>query len=79
MGGLTFLEQLCSITMLLAGTGAMLLLYAGLALERQRQTLAGLQRERVRAAYRARTMRGLLARTFPPAIDVVVIYSGGAA
>ena len=32
MGGLTFLEQLCSVTMLLAGTGAMLLLYAGLAL-----------------------------------------------
>ena len=70
MSGLTFLEQLCSITMLLAGTGAMLLLYVGLVLERQRLALAGLQRERMRAAYRARTMRGLLARTFPPAIDV---------
>jgi len=74
MGGLTFLEQMCGLTMLLAGMGAFLLLYAGLALERQRLALAGLQRERVRAAYRARTMRGLLARTFPPAVDVVVIW-----
>jgi len=79
MGGLTFLEQLCSVTMLLAGAGTILLLYAGLALERQCQALARLQRERVQAAYRARTMRGLLARTFPPVVDVVVIYSGGAA
>ena len=79
MSGLTILEQMCGLTMLLAGMGAMLLLYAGLALERQRLALACLQRERVQAAYRARTMRGLLARTFPPAIDVVVIYSGGAA
>jgi len=79
MGGLTILEQMCGLTMLLAGMGAFLLLWAGLALERQRQALARLQRERVRAAYRARTMRGLLARTFPPMVDVVVIYSGGAA
>jgi len=78
MGGLTILEQLCGLTMLLAGTGTILLLYAGLALERQRQVLARLQRERVRAAYRARTMRGLLARTFPPVVDVVVIWGGAA-
>jgi len=73
MGGLTILEQMCGLTMLLAGAGAMLLLYAGLALERQRLALAGLQRERVRAAYRARTMRNLLAATFPR-VDVVVIW-----
>ena len=73
MGGLTILEQMCGLTMLLAGMGAFLLLYAGLAIERQRVALTSLQRERVRAAYRARTMRALLARTFPPAIDVVVI------
>ena len=78
MGGLTILEQLCSVTMVLAGVGTFLLMCAGLALERQRQVLAGLQRERVRAAYRARTMRGLLARTFPPAVDVVVIWGGAA-
>ena len=70
MGGL---EQVCSVIMFLAGTGAILLLYAGLALERQRLALAGLQRERVRAAYRARTMRNLLAATFPR-VDVVVIW-----
>ena len=49
MGGLTILEQLCSVTMVLAGVGTFLLMCAGLALERQRQVLAGLQRERVRA------------------------------
>jgi len=74
MGGLTILEQLCSVTMLLAGAGTILLLYAGLALERQRRALAGLQRERVRAAYRARTLRSLLAVAYPPRVDVVVIW-----
>jgi len=77
MGGLTFLEQLCSVTMLLAGTGTILLLYAGLALERQRQCLARLQHERVQAAYRARTMRNLLTAAYPPRVDVVVVWSGG--
>ena len=75
MGGL---EQVCSVIMVFAGTGAILLMLAAVAIERQRQALAGLQRERVRAAYRARTMRGLLARTFPPAVDVVVIWGGAA-
>lgn len=67
------LEQVCSLVMLLAGTGAVLLLWAGLALERQRQCLARLQRERVRAAYRARTLRSLLTVAYPPRVDVVVI------
>jgi len=74
MGGLTILEQMCGLTMLLAGMGAFLLLYAGLALERQRLALAGLQRERVKAAYRARTMRNLLTLAYPSRVDVVVIW-----
>jgi len=75
MGGL---EQVCSVIMVFAGTGTFLLMLAAVTIERQRLALARLQGERVKAAYRARTMRGLLARTFPPAVDVVVIWGGAA-
>jgi len=70
MGGL---EQICSVIMFLAGTGAILLMLAAVAIERQRVALAHLQGERVRAAYRARTMRNLLTVAYPPRVDVVVI------
>jgi len=73
-GAFSILEQMCSITMLLAGTGAFLLLYAGLALERQRQALARLQGERVQAARRAHVYRRLLTVAYPPRVDVVVIW-----
>jgi hypothetical protein len=76
VGGLTILEQLCSVTMLLAGAGTILLLYAGLALERQRQALAGLQRERVRAAYRAHTLRRLLTVAVSADFEPVVVIWG---
>jgi len=74
MGGL---EQVCSVIMVLAGTGAILLMLAAVAIERQRVALVCLQRERVRAAYRARTMRNLLTVAYPPRVDVVVVWSGG--
>ena len=79
MGGLTILEQLCSVTMLLAGTGAMLLLYAGLALERQRVALARLQGERVKAAHRAHTLRRLLTLVVEADFEPVVVIWGGVA
>ena len=75
-GAFSILEQMCGLTMILAGTGAMLLLYAGLALERQRLALAGLQRERVRAAYRARTMRNLLMVAVSADFEPVVVIWG---
>jgi len=73
MGGL---EQVCSVVMFLAGTGAVLLLWAGLALERQRLALAGLQRERVRAAYRAHTLRRLLTVAVSANFEPVVVIWG---
>jgi len=72
-----WLEQVCGAIMVFAGTGTILLMLAALALERQRVALAHLQGERVRAAYRARTMRGLLAVAYPSRVDVVVVWSGG--
>ena len=76
---MTALEQLCGLTMLLAGTGAMLLLYAGLTIERQRVALARLQAERVRAAERAHTLRRLLTVAVSADFEPVVVIWGGAA
>jgi len=81
VGGLTILEQLCSVTMLLAGTGAILLLYAGLALERQRQALADLHGhclrltfQRQAAVWQCRALRGhLLALMQSRVFDPVVV------
>jgi len=78
MGGLTILEQMCGLTMTLAALGCVLMLYAGLALERQRQALARLQGERVQAARRAHIYRRLLTVAYPPRVDVVVIWGGAA-
>jgi hypothetical protein len=60
MSSLTILEQTCSLIMFLCGIGAVLLLWAALAIERQRQDLARLRRERVQAAYRAHGLRQCL-------------------
>jgi hypothetical protein len=46
--------------MILSALGCVLMLYAGLALERQWQDLARLRRERVQAAYRAHGLRQCL-------------------
>lgn len=54
MSGLTVLEQMCGLTMLLAALGCVLMLYAGLALEQQRRALAALHQHAVRLTYRAR-------------------------
>ena len=51
------LEQACSVIMLLCGTGAVLLFWAALALERQRRQLAALQSWSIKTAYRAQAYR----------------------
>jgi len=81
MGGLTILEQMCGVTMILAALGCVLMLYAGLALERQRQALADLHGhclrltfQRQAADWRYQALRGhLLALALSRDFDPVVV------
>jgi len=75
------LEQVCSVIMFLAGVGTILLMYAGLALERQRQALVDLHGhclrltfQRQAADWRYRALRGhLLALVQSRDFDPVVV------
>lgn len=78
MSGLTILEQMCGLTMLLAGMGAILLLYAGLALERQRRVMLALHQHAMRLTYRTQhnERRLILAQNL---ILALAVETGGVA
>jgi len=74
-------EQLCALIMLVSAAGCVLLLWAGLVLERQRQALADLHGhclrltfQRQAAVWQCRALRGhLLALMQSRAFDPVVV------